>query len=141
MFLKPFVKPALMALILCAPGTTMAQAADLPPLEQNARIMNELVAGEVGYQIQKHCDSLGPRRFRALGRLNQLGDYARSLGYTDADFRAVSKDKAARARRDALVDAYLAKNGVHPGEPESYCRLGRAEIEKNSLTGWLLYEK
>ncbi len=118
---------------------TASAATALPPLESNKRVMGELVAGEVGYQIQKHCPDISARKLRALGKLNELAAYARSLGYTDGDFRALSKDGAARDLRDARVNAYLAQNGVVQGDAESYCRLGREEIEKNSLTGWLLY--
>ncbi len=132
------VKAALAALILSAPATA---APALPPLENNARVMGELVAGEVGYQIQKHCPSIDARKVRALFKLNELANYARSLGYSDDDFRAISKDGAARAKRDALVAAYLKQNGVVEGDAESYCRLGREEIEKNTLTGSLLSAK
>ncbi|MCG6901511.1 MAG: DUF5333 domain-containing protein [Rhodobacter sp.] len=48
------------------------------------------------------------------------------------------KNDAARARLKADRDAYLADHGVTAGDAESYCQLGRAEIEQNSLTGWLL---
>ena len=44
----------------------------------------------------------------------------------------------AEARLKAMRDAYLTNNGVTKGDADSYCRLGLAEIEKNSLTGWLL---
>lgn len=141
MSINAILKPGLTVLILALPGATNAQAAGLPPLEDNRRIMSELVAGEVSYQIQKHCPTLGARKLRAIGKLNELAAYARSLGYSDADFRAISKDKAARARRDTLVNTYLAKNGVATGDADSYCQLGRTEIEKNTLTGWLLYAK
>ena len=132
------LRAALAALILAAPASA---ATALPPLENNARIMGELVAGEVGYQIQKHCPTIGARKVRALFKLNELANYARSLGYTDENFNALSKDGDARAKRDALVEAYLEENGVVKGDPESYCRLGREEIEKNSLTGSLLSAK
>lgn len=127
------------ALTLALPFSAGAATA-LPPIEDNPRIMGELVAGEVGYQIHKHCPSISMRKLRAYGRLNKLADHARSLGYSDDDFKALSKDKAARAKRDAQVDAYLAKNGVTEGDAESYCTLGRKEIAEQSLTGWLLRE-
>lgn len=125
---------AAQALILC----TVCAASALPPLTQNDRIMGELVAGEVGYQIQKHCPTIKARTFRALGRINDLKSHAKSLGYTDADFQAVSKDPQARALRDAMVEDYLTQHGVKKGDNNSYCVLGYQEIEKNTLTGWLL---
>lgn len=128
---------ALFVLTALAPHSR-AQSAPLPPLTQNTRVMGELVAGEVGYQIQKHCGTISARMLRAMGRLSELESYATGLGYTQADFKALSKDPAARALRDARVDAYLASNGVTKGDADSYCRLGYQEIEKNTLTGWLL---
>ena len=116
----------------------MAGARALPPLEDNPRIVHELVAGEVGYQIQKHCPSISPRYLRAMARLNKLKNYALEEGYTEAQMEALDDNDAAKAKRDRLVDEYLAANGVTEGDADSYCRLGLAEIEKNSLTGYLL---
>jgi hypothetical protein len=135
-FLTRSTRTVAAALALALTATVSAWA--LPPLADNPRIMGELVAGEVAYQIQKHCPSISGRKLAAFGRLNQLADYARSLGYTDADFRALTKDGAARTRRDSLVNAYLASKGVVPGDAESYCRLGREEVASKTLTGSLL---
>jgi Family of unknown function (DUF5333) len=129
--------PILVLLLSLGAGAARA----LPPLENNSRVMEELVAGEIAYQIQKHCPAISGRKLLAIGKLNQLASYARSLGYTDADFRALTKNGAARDKRDALVNAYLAKMGVVPGDAESYCTLGRAEIEKGTLIGSLLRMK
>lgn len=127
------------ALALAVTATAAAWA--LPPLANNDRVMGELVAGEVAYQIQKHCPSISGRKLAAFSRLNQLADYARSLGYTDADFKALTKSGPARTKRDTLVNAYLASKGVVPGDAESYCNLGRAEVASKTLTGSLLYVK
>ncbi|MCR8723280.1 DUF5333 domain-containing protein [Frigidibacter sp. ROC022] len=127
------------ALVLAVGATAAAWA--LPPLMDNKRVMGELVDGEVAYQIQKHCPTISARKLVAFSRLKKLAAYARSLGYTDADFKALTKDGAARDKRDALVDAYLASKGVVQGDAESYCRLGRAEIAAKTLTGSLLYQK
>jgi len=118
-----------------------AHAWALPPLADNSRVMGELVAGEIAYQIQKFCPSVSPRRLVALAKLNQLADYARSLGYTDDDFRALTRNGPARARRDALVDAYLGAKGVVQGDAESYCRLGREEVASKTFIGSLLSVK
>ncbi|KMW57837.1 hypothetical protein AIOL_002805 [Candidatus Rhodobacter oscarellae] len=100
--------------------------------------MGELVAGEVGYQIQKHCPDIRMRRLRALGKLNRLADYARDQGYSDKDFDALSKDPEARALRDGRVDAYLNAQGVTKGDVDSYCQLGYREIEAKTFVGRLL---
>jgi hypothetical protein len=128
---------ALAALLFIATGMP-GSAKALPPLTENERVRAELVAGGVSYEIQKHCPSIDGRELRAFGRLNKLMAYARSLGYTDADFRKVHKDPAARALHKTLVTAYLKKNGVKEGDPQSYCRLGQAEMAQKTLSGWLL---
>lgn len=126
------------AMTAAALMTAAAGATALPPLEDNPRIMHELVAGEVGYQIQKHCPTISPRYLRAISRLGKLKEYALSEGYTEEEMRALDGNEAAKAKRDALVAEYLFENGVVEGDPDSYCRLGLEEIEKNTLTGWLL---
>lgn len=113
-------------------------ASALPPLEDNERIQREMTSGEVAYQISKHCPTINARLFRANGRLNRLKDYARGLGYSDRDIKALGKNPAAKAKLNALRDAYLAQHGVTNGDADSYCRLGYTEIQKKSLTGWLL---
>lgn len=130
--------PLLLFAGLFALTALASHAAPLPPLKDNERVMGELVAGEVGYQIQKHCPSISARMLRALGRLRDLETYARDLGYSADDFDALSKDPLARAMRDRRVAAYLSNNGVTKGDADSYCSLGLDEIERNSLTGWLL---
>jgi len=132
---QSFVKTGLVALTL---STSAVRANELPPLEDNSRVMGELVAGEVAYQIHKYCPTVSMRKLRAYGKLRKLAGYARSLGYSNADFNAISKDAGARAIRDGKVDAYLAQQGVTKGDDDSYCRLGTEEIQKKSLTGWLL---
>lgn len=133
-FLPP-VKAGLVAVLMF---TGPVAANTLPPLQDNARVMGELVAGEVAYQIHKHCGSVSMRKLRAYGKLRKLAKYAESLGYSDDDFDALSKDSGARGIRDSRVNAFLVKHGVSKGNPDSYCRLGTEEIEKKSLTGWLL---
>ncbi len=115
-----------------------AQAAVLQPLEENKRVQSEFLAGAVGDAIRKNCPTISARIFRVMRRASDLEDYALSLGYTKADIRAMRDSPAAKARLKAMRDAYLTNNGVTKGDADSYCRLGLAEIEKNSLTGWLL---
>ncbi|MDJ0626942.1 MAG: DUF5333 domain-containing protein [Rhodobacter sp.] len=115
-----------------------AQAAVLQPLEDNPRVRGEFLAAAVGDEIRKNCPTISARMFRVLRKANELEDYALSLGYSRDDIKEMRKSPAAKARLKALRDAYLVRNGVTKGDAESYCRLGYEEIEKNSLTGWLL---
>ena len=117
-------------------------AAALPPLEQNPRVAREFLAVAVGDEIRKNCGSISARFFRVLSKKNELENYALGLGYTRADIKAMVGDKAAKDRLKARRDDYLAAHGVQAGvqdgAEDAYCRLGREEIAKNSLTGWLL---
>mgnify|MGYP002629024601 CR=1 FL=1 len=134
MLTRLLLKPLIVAVTVVAPAT----ASPLPPLEENARVKSEFLSAAVGDEIRKNCPSISARMFRALGRVNALQDYALGLGYSKADIKAMREDPAAKANLRAMRDAYMAKHGVRPGDSDSYCRLGREEIEKNSLTGWLL---
>lgn len=131
---------ALTLAALLAAGTAGA-AQSLPPLEENRRVQSEFLSAAIGDEIRKNCPSISARMFRVIGRAKDLENYALSLGYSTDEITAMRKDPANKARLKALRDAYLAQNGVVPGDAGSYCRLGRAEIEKNTLTGWLLHAR
>lgn len=119
-------------------AASTAAAAQLPPLAENERVRNEFLAGAVGDAIVDNCPSISARMLVVIGRLNDLQRYARSLGYTDEDIRAFRKSPENRAQLDRMRDAYLAANGVVPGDAESYCALGRQEIERGTLIGTLI---
>lgn len=127
------IAAALVAATLMAPA-----ASALPPLSENERVRAEFLAAAVGDAIRKNCTTISARMFRVFSRLEDLKAYARGLGYTDADMTRLQRDRAAKAELHRHRDAYLAANGVVAGDADSYCRLGRAEIQKNTLTGWLL---
>ncbi|MCU0912045.1 MAG: DUF5333 domain-containing protein [Rhodobacteraceae bacterium] len=118
-----------------------AAAADLPPLAENERVRTEFLAGAVGDEIVDNCPDMAARMMVVIGKLNDLNNYARSLGYTSAQIRDFRKSDENKARLNAMRDDYLAANGVVPGDAESYCRLGRQEIEQGTLIGSLLRER
>ena len=119
-------------------STGVKSAPALPPLEDNHRVTREFLAASIGDEIRKNCPTISARLWRVWRKASQLEDYALSLGYSDADIRAMRENPDAKARLKAMRDAYLAANGVVAGDSDSYCRLGHDEIEKNTLTGWLL---
>jgi hypothetical protein len=47
-------------------------------------------------------------------------------------------DRAEKDRVDALALTYLTVRGVTPSDPESYCTVGRDEINADSEIGRLL---
>ncbi len=122
---------------LCV-ATGASAAVELPPLEDDPRIQHEFLSAAVGDAIRKNCPSISPRMLRVIFRLSRLKNYALSRGYTSEDFNRISGSPEAKARLIVLRDAYLEKHGVTEGDIDSYCRLGQEEIEKNTLTGWLL---
>jgi hypothetical protein len=124
------------ALVLAAAAAAAGEG--LPPLAENPRVREEFLAAAVGDEIRSNCPTLSARMVYVLRRAKELERYVLSLGYTEADIRAVRKSREARAWLRAARDAYLEANGVVPGDAESYCRLGRQEIEKGSLIGALL---
>jgi hypothetical protein len=126
-----------LALAALLPATTAA--AELPPLTENERVVGEFLAAAVGDEIRKNCPSIHARIFYVLWKANELEDYALSLGYTEEDIRAFRKDPENKAFLRQLRDDYLAQNGVTPGDSESYCRLGRQEMENKTLIGSLLW--
>ena len=118
-----------------------AGAATLEPLEDNPRIQREFLASAIGDAIRKNCPTISARMFRVFRAAGRLEGYALSLGYTKDDIKAMMNSRSAKARLDAMRDAYLAENGAIKDDQSSYCRLGYQEIENKSLTGWLLRAK
>lgn len=129
----------LKSLCLAALLPAGAAAADLPPLTQNERIVSEFLAVAVGDEIRKNCSTIQARLIYVLRKASELEDYAKSLGYTDEDIRAFRKNRENKAMLAQMRDDYLAQNGVTPGDEESYCRLGRQEMQNNTLIGSLLW--
>jgi hypothetical protein len=132
--MTPRILPFVFAVTIAAPAVAQA----LPPLSQNERVWNEFLAASIGDQIRKNCPSISARWLRVLSLKNDLEAYALSLGYTDADIDALEDDEAAKTRLKAARDAYLAEHGVVAGDAESYCRLGREEIQNGTFIGSLL---
>lgn len=131
------VPTVLLAGIFILTGIVTAVSA-LPPLQEDERVRREFLAAAIGDEIRKNCPSISARMLRFASRATQLQSYALDLGYSEEDISAMRQDPAAREELRRLRDAYLQRNGVVAGQADTYCRLGRQEIEKNTLTGWLL---
>lgn len=118
---------------------TASSAHSRAALSEEPHINHSLVSVAVGDIIRKNCASITPRYFRVMRKGNELEDYVRGLGYEEAEVKAFLKDPAEKKRVLDAAWAYLSANGVVKGDEESYCALGRAEIERNTLTGYLLH--
>lgn len=127
----------LLSLIAAALIAAPALAADMP-INKEPYINNTLLQGFIGDAIVDNCPALEARKLRALGELNKLRAYAQDKGYSVAEIRAFVTDKAEKARGKAEAAAWLKERGAEPGKTEEYCRIGREEIAKESLIGYLL---
>ncbi|MFA3917581.1 DUF5333 domain-containing protein [Ruegeria hyattellae] len=126
-----YCKTALLALALTLP--TMGWAKQ--PLRDVPEIDNELYFIAIANEIDKQCASISGRRLKAIGVLWDLKSKANALGYSDSEIRAYVDSDAEKARMRRKGEAYLAQNGVSYDQPDSFCALGRSEIDRNSAVG------
>ncbi len=127
------------ALALCA--ILAFPAAAKVPLAEEPHINDSLLAVAVGDAIRSTCPTMYARMITFYFKAKALEKYARKLGYTEEEVEAFLDNRSEKARVRVLALAYMAAHGVVDGDVESYCRLGRAEIEAESLIGSLLGEK
>ncbi|WP_207100604.1 DUF5333 domain-containing protein [Paracoccus shandongensis] len=130
---RGLARAALLALSLAA-----APALALPPLSQERHINDSLVQARVADVLRKGCPTLDARIIRAFGEARKLKRYALDQGYSEAQIDAFLDSKEERRRIYAEADRYMTANGVVSGQPETFCRLGRQEIERKTIAGSLL---
>ena len=128
------------AIGLCL-GSLAAAAQDKPSLRDVPEIENVIFAAAIGYEISEICPTISARRLKAIGRAWQLRSRANALGYSDSEIKAYVESDVEKARMRAKGEAYLKSKGAVYGQPETFCVVGRAEIEKNSAVGALLRAK
>lgn len=109
-----------------------------PALRDQPVIDDALLFVGLADEIRKQCPNISPRYIKALRFVSGLRNKARNMGYTEAEIDAYRKSPVEKARLKAEGKSYLSANGVTVGNTESYCTLGRAEIEKSSQIGALL---
>ena len=117
-------------------STGIAQAKR--PLEEVTSITDGLLWIGIADEIRNTCPSISARMFRALNRITDIQNEAKSLGYSKSEIDTFRKSKANKAELRRRGEAYLQANGVNFDDPETYCALGRAEIAKSSQIGSLL---
>ena len=125
------VKP----LTLIAALTVPAMAEAKSPLRDVKEIDNELYYIAIANEISEYCPSISGRRMKAIGVMWGLRSKAHDLGYSDKEIRAYVESDAEKDRMRAKGEAYLAQHGVSYENPNSFCTLGRKEIERNSAIG------
>lgn len=129
---KTAMTGALAATLLAGP------VAALPSLSQNDHINSRLMSARVADRIRTECTSLNARMVYAYGQARQLKRYAESLGYSSEQIDAFLDSRTERDRIYAAADRYLTQAGASRGDGESYCRVGRDEIARNTYIGSFL---
>ena len=124
---------AALALALAA-GPALA----LEPLSQEAHVNDRLVQARVADLVRRGCGSIDARIVRAFTEARKLKRYALDKGYTEDQIEAFLDSKPDRARIYAAADRYMRDNGVENGNEDSFCRLGRNEIARQTVAGSLL---
>ena len=126
-----YVKTIALATLMAVPVAAEAK----PPLRDVKEIDNELYYIAIANEISEYCPSISGRRMKAIGVIWGLKSKANKLGYSDKEIRAYVDSDAEKARMRSMGEAYLAQHGVTYENPETFCTLGRAEIERNSAIG------
>lgn len=136
---RAFSGLVLAAALLCA--STLGGAAAAPTLREHKEINESLAMIAAADMIRLNCDSISPRMFQAYLFARSLQSKARAEGFSDDEIEAFVTNKQDKARVKGMAKDYLVSQGVKDGEPETYCKVGRYEIERNSQIGVMLRAK
>ncbi|MEP2889165.1 DUF5333 domain-containing protein [Tateyamaria sp.] len=124
-----------MALILSLSAGALSAK---PHLRDVAKVDRTLLAVGIADEIRKNCPSISARMLKALSVIRDVGAHARDLGYTEEEIDAYRKSDVEKDRLKAERREYLNAAGVVTDAPDTYCHLGRTEIEKGGQIGALL---
>ena len=120
------------ALLLATP------AAALEPLSQNSYVIDRLVQARVADVLRRGCPSIDARMIRAFAAARALKKHALDQGYSEDQIEDFLHSREERQRIYAMADRYMVEHGVVNGQPETFCRLGRDEIARQTVAGSLL---
>lgn len=134
--MKPthFIGMLIAAATLATAMPAMAQA----NMAEDRYLNDRLVAARVADRIRRECPSIDLRVVSAWSQARALQRYARKQGNSDAAIDDYLDSKPVKKRIYGIADQYLAQQGAKAGDAESYCRVGRDEIAKNTVSGSLL---
>ncbi|MEQ6248345.1 DUF5333 domain-containing protein [Sulfitobacter sp. HNIBRBA3233] len=130
-----------LAIILSVLALSTQPLAAKPALRDVKSIDDAVFDVAIANEIRKNCPDISARMFRALKLYSDVKSEARDLGYTKAEIDAYADSDVEKDRLRAKGAAYFKANGVVKDDPQSYCALGRKEIEKSSRIGSLLKVK
>ncbi|WP_193082952.1 DUF5333 domain-containing protein [Pseudooceanicola spongiae] len=122
--------------------TTFASpAAARPALREVQEIDGEMLWIAMAIEISDKCDRIGARTVKGWMQLNDLRNLARDMGYSNKDVLSYVRSDAEKARIRKLGENYMKSQGLDPNNPADLCRLGDAEMARNSRIGVLLRAK
>lgn len=131
-FVMQFVKPLLALALLATP------AAALEPLSKEKYVNDRLIAARIADRVRRTCPSIDGRLIFAYSEARRLERYARDKGYSKAEIDAFLDDKDEKARIYGVAEDYLKRHGAKSGDAESFCKIGRDEIQNRTIIGSLL---
>ena len=129
---------SIVAAMAVAASLITGPAAALEPLSSEAYVNDRLVQARVADMLRRGCPTIDARLIRAFSEARALKRYALDKGYSDDQIEAFLDSKEDRKRIYAAADRYMVENGVVNGQPETFCRLGRDEIARQTVAGSLL---
>lgn len=129
------IPAALIAAMLATPAVA------LEPLSKEKYINDRLIAARIADRIRRTCPSIDGRILYAYGEARKLKRYAEKQGYSRTEIDTFLDNKAEKQRIYAVAEDYLTRQGAKESDPESFCRIGRQEIARNTVIGSLLVAK
>jgi len=108
------------------------------PLKDVPYVSEGIIATGIAYEIGRVCPTLTARVLAGIFFLYELQSYAYDLGYSKAEVDGYINDKDEKIRLEAVARERLAGMGAVADQPETYCSVGRQEIELGSQIGKLL---
>ncbi len=136
--MSKFSTTVLTAAMVLATGAAAATATDYTAIREDTHIHARLLAASKAYLIADTCPTIKERKFYLISQGLKLQSYARRLGYTNKEISAYVDDKTEQARFRAVAEPWVAAKGAVMGDADSYCAVGRAEIEMKTDVGAFL---
>ncbi len=121
-----------------ATATASASATDWSAMRADERVQRELLGASMAYIIDEQCPSIRLRRLRMVGYALSLSRHAKGLGYTSDEIETYVNDKDEQARFRALATERLLEKGAREGDAQSFCEVGRSEMEQETYVGSML---
>ena len=133
------LKTALAALGLAALLAAPVHADRWDPLRADPVIETGLITMAIAEGLRRYCPSVSPRWIRAFGFARSLQRRALDMGFSRDEIEEYVEDDTEVDRVVAIAEAWFAERGVtRESDAESYCTVGRYEINAESEIGRLL---